>query len=158
MSENASSLICCPVGPLSEIAAIEREQPLPMPLGRVAVVDRPLRKRKTVMSAGIDLDLVVRAFHPSFHLVDDFLWGVNVGLGATEIKLGLGLAGGEMRAVGLLGCEMRAVDRCGGLDAIRKMRRRVDGIAPAHAIADGADDACVPSLLAFRIGQHGLGV
>ena len=32
-----------------------------MPLGGVAIVDRPLRKREAVMGAGIDLDLGIGA-------------------------------------------------------------------------------------------------
>ena len=46
-----------------KVAAIERQQPFPVPLGGVAVVDRPFRKREAVMGAGIDLDLGVGAFH-----------------------------------------------------------------------------------------------
>ncbi len=83
---------------------------------------------------------------------------VDIGFGAAEIELGFGLLSGQMRAVGLVGGQMRAVDRCGGLDAIRKMRRRVDGISPAHAVADGADNFCVRGRLLVGIGEQGVGV
>ena len=126
-----------------------------MPLGRVAIVDRPLRKREAVMGAGIDLDLGIGALHSLFHLFDDLRRRVDVGLGAAEIEFGLGLAGGQMRAVGLVGGQMRAVDRGGGLDAVRKMRRGVDRIAPAHAVADGADDVRARGSLAVGIGEQG---
>src|SRR3954452_15974282 len=91
---------------LAEIAAVQREQPLPMPLGGVAVVDRALRKGKTVMRAGIDLDLGVRALHALLHLVDDFGRRVDVGFRAGEIEFGFGLRRGKMRAVGLVGRQM----------------------------------------------------
>src|SRR5437764_15257707 len=84
-------------GILTEIAAIERQQPFPMPLGRVAVVDRALRKCKAVMGAGIDLDLVPASLHRLLHLVDDLLRRIDIGLGAPEIKLSLGLRRGKMR-------------------------------------------------------------
>jgi hypothetical protein len=38
------------------------------------------------------------------------------------------------------------------------MRSGVDRVAPAHAIADGADDFGVRSLLSFSIGEQRLGV
>src|ERR1700722_11956246 len=125
-----------------KVAAIKRQQPFPMPLGGVAVVDRSLRKREAVMGVGIDLDLGIGlvGLHGVLELVDDFLRRIHVGFRAAEIKLGLGLLSGEMRAVGLVGRQMGAVDRGRGLDAIGKMRGRVDGITPAHAVADGADD------------------
>ncbi len=63
-----------------------------------------------------------------------------------------------MRTVGLVGCQMRAVDRGRGLHLIRKMRRRVDRVAAAHAIANGADDGGVRSLLCRGVSQQGLGV
>ena len=135
-----------------EVAAIERQQPLPVPLGGVAVVDRALREGEAVMGAGIDLDLVVRSLHACRDLVDDLLRRVDVGLGAGEIEFGLGLRRGQMRAVGLVGRQMRAVDRSRRLDAIGKMRRRVDRVAAAHAVADGADDLCVRRRL--RLGDR----
>jgi len=110
------------------------------------------------MGAWIDLDLGVGALHRCRDLVDDFLRRVDIGFGAAEIKLGLGLARGQMRAVGLVGGQMRAVDRCGGLDAIRKMRRRVDRIASAHAVADGADNPGIRGRLLVGIGEQGGGV
>src|SRR6516165_4986285 len=76
---------------LNEVALAEREQPLPMPLRRVAGIDRALGEGKTVMRAGIDLDLVPGALHAFAHLVDDLLRRIDVGLGAGEIELGLGL-------------------------------------------------------------------
>src|ERR1700716_3853527 len=92
------------IGPaLPEIAAVECEQPLPVPLGGVAVVDRAFWKGKAVMRAGIDFDLVARALHGLLHLVDDFLRRVDVGFRAGEIDLGFGLACCEMRAVRLVG-------------------------------------------------------
>src|SRR3979411_3283720 len=114
-----------------EVAAIERQQPLPMPLGGVAVVDRPLWKRKTVMGAGIDFDLGIGVVvsHSLFYFLDDLRRGVDVGFRTAEIELGFCLLPGQMRAVGLVGGQMRAVDRGGGLDALRKMRRRVNRIA-----------------------------
>src|ERR1700688_654079 len=90
-------------GLLGKIAAIKHQQPLPMPLGGVAVVDRPLWKRKTVMGAGIDLNLGVSALHRCRDFVDDLLRRVDIGFGAAEVKLGPGLACGQMRAVGLVG-------------------------------------------------------
>ena len=49
-----------------EVAAIQRQQPLPMPFGGVTIVDRPLRKREAVMGAGINLDLGVGALYLTF--------------------------------------------------------------------------------------------
>src|SRR6267154_5380956 len=69
-----------------KVATIEREQPFPMPLGGVAIVNRPLRKREAVMGAGIDLDLGIGALHRCRDLVDDLLWRVDVGFGAAEIE------------------------------------------------------------------------
>src|SRR5665213_4045682 len=111
-----------------------------MPLGGVAVINRTLRKRKAVMGAGIDLDLATGAgvLDPLLDLVDDLLRRIDVGRGAAEIKFGLGLLPGDMRAVGLVGGQMRPIDRGRGLDALRKMRGGIDGIASAHAVADGA--------------------
>ncbi len=63
-----------------------------------------------------------------------------------------------MRAVGLVGRELHAVDRCRRLDAIGEVRRCVDCIAAAHAVADGADDPSVRGLLGFGISEQGLGV
>src|SRR5262245_5237058 len=111
-----------------------------MPFGSVAVIDRTFREGKAVMGAGIDLDLVVRSLHAGCDLVDDFLRRVAVGLGTGKIKFSLGLARSQMRAVGLVRGKLNAVDRSGCLDAIRKMRRRVDRITAAHAVADSADD------------------
>ena len=110
------------------------------------------------MGAWIDLDLGVGALHRCRDLVDDFLRRVDIGFGAAEIKLGLGLARGQMRAVGLVGGQMRAVDRGGGLDPVREMRRRVDGISPAHAVADRADDLRVRGRLLVGIGEQRGGV
>src|ERR1700741_2822195 len=86
----------------SEVAPVEREQPLPMPLRGVAVVDRALREGKAVMGGGIDLDLVACSLHACAQLFNDLGWRVDVGFGAGEIELGLGLGCGKMRAVGLL--------------------------------------------------------
>ena len=129
-----------------------------MPLGRVAVVDRALRKGEAVMGAGINLDLVPGALHAFAHLVDDLLRRIDVGLRAGEIELGLGLARGKMRAVRLVGRQLHPIDRGRRLHAIGKMRRRVHGVAAAHAIADGADDLGVRGLLRLGIGKQGLGV
>ena len=129
-----------------------------MPFGGIAVVDRTLREGKTVMGAGIDLDLVVRSLHAGRDLVDNLLRRIDVGLGAGEIEFSPGLRRGQMRAVGLVGREMRAVDRSRRLHAIRKMRRRVDRVAAAHAVADGADDFRVRRFLRLGIGEQGLGV
>src|SRR5579863_8816782 len=105
-----------------EIAVIERNQPLPMPLGRVAIVDRPLRKCEAMMGAGIDFDFGIGALagHRLLYFLDDLRRGVDVGLGAAEIKFGLCLGAGKMGAVRLIGRKMRAVDRCGGLEAMGK--------------------------------------
>src|ERR1700730_7938334 len=88
-----SSVRC---GLFDEVAAIERQQPLPVPLGSVAVIDRPLRKRETVMGVGIDLDLTIGAvlLYALLHLLDDLRRRVNVGLGASEIELGFCLLAG----------------------------------------------------------------
>ena len=131
-----------------------------MTLGGGLVVDRPLRKRKTVMGAGIDLDLGIGTvgLHLLFYFLDDLHWRVDVGLGATEIEFGLGLLRGQIRAVGLVGRQMRSVDRCSGPDALRKMRRRVDRIASAHAVADAADDVGAGSRLLVGIGEQGFGI
>ena len=45
-----------------------------MPLGRVTMVNWPLRKRETVMGAGIDFDFGIgpMVFHSVFQLFDDF--------------------------------------------------------------------------------------
>src|ERR1700722_17973866 len=109
-----------------------------MPLGGIAMVNRPLRKREAVMGAGIDLDLGIGGIvlHGLPYFLDGLHRRVDIGFRAAEIELGLGLLSGQMRAVGLVGGKMRSIDRRRGLDAFRKMRRRVDRIAPAHAIAD----------------------
>src|SRR5665213_365045 len=59
-------------GLLREIAAIERQQPLPVPFRGVAVVNRTLRKGEPVMGAGIDFDLGIGAgvLHALLDLVD----------------------------------------------------------------------------------------
>src|ERR1700754_2713339 len=69
-----------------QVAAIQRQQPFPVPLGGIAVVDRPLREGKTVMRAGIDLDLGPGAvrLHRLLHFLDGFHRRVDVGLGAAE--------------------------------------------------------------------------
>src|SRR5260370_27424587 len=110
-----------------------------MPLGRVAIVNRPLRKREAVMDAGINLDFGIGAIglHLLFYFLDDLHWRVDIGLGATEIQFGPGLLSGEMGTVGPVGGQLYAVDRGRGLDASGKMRRCVDGVLSAHAIADG---------------------
>src|SRR5882757_194419 len=111
MSEKASSFIAKPMVLRDEVAAIECQQPFPMPLGGVAVVDRALWEREAVMGAGIEFDLVFGSLHAFFHLLDDFRRRIDIGFGATEIKFGLGLAGRKMRAVGLIGRQLHAVDR-----------------------------------------------
>src|SRR3982074_2075965 len=113
-----------------------------MALRRVAVVNRPLREREAVMGAGIDLDLGIGAvgLHLLFYFLDDLHWRVNIGLGATEIQFGLCLLSGEMGTVGPVGRQLYAVDRSCGFDASGKMRCGVDGVLPAHAVADGADN------------------
>src|SRR6266700_1016304 len=73
------------------IAPIEREQTLPVPLGRVAMIDRALGKGEAVMGARIDFDLGVGACHACFHLLDDLHRRVDVGFGTGEIKFGPGL-------------------------------------------------------------------
>src|SRR4051794_20673914 len=95
-----------------EVAAIQRQQPFPMPLGGVAIVNRPLREREAVMGAGIDLDLGIGAivFHSLFHLLDDIRRRVDIGLGAAEIKFSFGLSGGQMGTVGLVGGQMCTVN------------------------------------------------
>src|SRR5262245_43831767 len=122
-------------GSACEVAVIEREQPLPVAFGGVAVIDRALGEGKAVMRAGIDLDLVARSLHALLHLLDDFLRRVDIGLGAGEIEFGFGLLRGKVRAVGLVGRQVRAVDRGGRLDAVGEMRCRVHRVAPAHAVA-----------------------
>src|SRR5712671_8222641 len=99
-----------------EIAAIERQQPFPVPLGGVAIVNWPFRKCEAVMGAGIHLDLGMGVLHRRFHFLDDFRGGVNIGFGAAEIELGLGLARSEMWTVGLVGGQTGSVDRGRGLD------------------------------------------
>src|ERR1700730_15410088 len=112
------------------MAAMEPQQPFPMPLGRVTIVNRPLRKREAVMGAGIDLDLGIGAIglHLLFYFFDDLHWRVDIGLGATEIEFGPGLLPGEMRTVGPVGGELYAVGRGRGLDPSGEMRRCVDGV------------------------------
>src|SRR5882757_11451522 len=111
MSEKASSFIAKPMVLRDEVAAIERQQPFPMPLGGVAVVDRALREGEAVMGAGIEFDLVFGPLHAFLHLLDDLRRRIDVGFGATEIEFGLGLARGKMRTVGLVGRQLHAVDR-----------------------------------------------
>src|SRR3954451_17520371 len=103
-----------------KVAAIERQQPLPVPFGGIAGVDRTFREGKAMMGAGVDLDLVVRSLHAGRDLVDDLRRRVYVGLGAGEIEFSLGLACSQMRAVGLVGGKMGAVDRSRRLHTIRK--------------------------------------
>ena len=57
-----------------EVAAIQRQQPFPVTLGGIAVVNRPLREGETVMCAGIDLDLGIgsSALYSLFYFLDDF--------------------------------------------------------------------------------------
>src|SRR5260370_34280101 len=128
-----------------------------MTLGAGLVVDRPLRKRKTVMGAGIDFDLGIGAvgLHLLSYFLDDLHWRVDVGLCATEIEFGLGLLSGEMRTIGPVGGQLYAVDRGRGLDAFGEMGGGVDGVLPAHAIADGADDVLGRGALAIAIAEQG---
>src|SRR6267142_5516022 len=102
------------------------------------VVNRPFWKRKTVMGAWINFDLGIGAvgLHLLSYLLDDLHWRVDVGLCATEIEFGLGLLSGEMWTVGPVGGQLHAVDRRRGLDASGEMGCGVDGVLPAHAIAD----------------------
>ena len=103
-----------------EVAAIERQQPLPVPLRSVAIIDRSFREGEAVVGAGIYLDLVVRSLHAGDDLVDDLLRRVAVGFGTGKIKFSLCLARSQMRAVGLVGGQLNAVDRSRCLDAIRE--------------------------------------
>src|SRR6185437_10398473 len=48
---------------LDKVAFVESEQPLPMPLGGVTMIDGTFREGEAVMRAGIDLDLVLRTLH-----------------------------------------------------------------------------------------------
>src|ERR1019366_7849395 len=127
-----------------------------MPLGGVAIVNRPLWKREAVMGAGIDLDLGIGAvfFHSLLYLLDDLRRRVNVGFRTAEIELRLGLLPGQMRTVGLVSGQMRSVDRCRRLDAPGKMRRRVNSITPAHAVAEGADNVGACGGLAVGVGEQ----
>ena len=59
-----------------------------------------------------------------------------------------------MRAVGLVGGKMGAVDRGGGLHPIGKMRRGVDRISAAHAVADRTDEVVARGGLAIGIGEQ----
>ena len=79
---------CMPLN--GEVAAVERQQPFPVPLGGVAIVNRPLREGETVMCAGIDLHLGLgsSALYSLFYLLDDFRGGIDVGFCATEIEFG----------------------------------------------------------------------
>src|SRR5712672_2558729 len=99
-----------------------------MPLGGVAIVNRSLRKREAVMRAWINLDLC------------------------------LALSPGKMRAVGLVGGKMGSIDRGGRFDALWKVGCGVDRIAPAHAVADGTDNAGARGGLAVGVGEQGAGV
>jgi hypothetical protein len=45
-----------------EVAAIERQQPLPVPFGGIAVVDRALREGKAVMGLALDDPLPAAVF------------------------------------------------------------------------------------------------
>src|SRR5271165_6786189 len=100
----------------------------------VALIDRAFWKSEAVMGAGKDLDLVLRALHALAHLLDDVRRRVDVGLRAGEIKLGLGFACCKMRTVALVGRQLHAINRGRGLEAVGKMRRRVDRVTPAHAV------------------------
>src|SRR4051794_10066521 len=71
-----------------QVAAIERQEPLPMPLGGITMIDRPFRKREAMMGAGIDFDLRVGTLHSLHHLFDDFHGRVDIRLGARKIELG----------------------------------------------------------------------
>src|ERR1700687_2501017 len=128
-----------------------------MPLRRVAMVNRPLRKREAVMGAGIDLDLGIGAvgLHLLFYFLDDLHWRVDVGLSATEIEFGPGLLSGEMWTVGPVSGQLDAVDRSCCLDASGEMRCGVDGVLPAHAVAHGADDVLARGGLAIGVGEKG---
>ena len=109
------------------------------------------------MGAGINLDLGIGAvgLHRLLDLLDGLHRRVNIGLRATEIELGPGLPSGQMRTVGLVGGKTRSVDRRRGLDATLKMRRCVDRIASAHAIAEAADDIRACGGLAIGISEQG---
>src|SRR5260370_36976621 len=99
MSEKASNLIAAPGGLFRQIAAVERQEPFPVPLGRVAVVNRPFWEPKTVMGAGVDFDLGigVAVFHSLFYFLDDLPRCVKVGFRAGAIEVGLFLLPGGMR-------------------------------------------------------------
>src|SRR5260370_17723840 len=104
-----------------------------MTLGAGLVVDRPLRKRKTVMGAGIDFDLGIGAvdLHLLSYFLDDLHWRVDVGLCATEIEFRLGLLSGEMRTIGPVGGQFYAVDRGRVLDACGELGAGVPAVLPA---------------------------
>ncbi len=56
------------------------------------------------------------------------------------------------------GCETRAVDRGRGFHLTRKMRRRVDGIATAHAVADRADNVGARGGLGGGVSEQRFGI
>ena len=99
----------------------------PSGVRRRLVVDGARREGEAVLDAGIDFDLVGRV--PSAALaqrLDLLERHPTIGLGAGEVELGLGLARGEVRAVGLIGDQPHAVDRSRGGDVVGKVRGGVD--------------------------------
>src|SRR5262244_3253140 len=79
---------------LSEPPAVERDQPLPVPLGSRLVVAPALGEREAVMDAGIELDFARAAgfSKQTAQLLDHRQRRELVVLGAGDVELGLAFA------------------------------------------------------------------
>src|SRR5205085_1682026 len=141
----------------SEPAAIERDQALPVPLGRRLVVDLALREGEAMVDARIHLELTGAAgfLEQAAQLLDHRQRRQLVMLRAGDVEFTLALAERQMRALDRVADEPGAVERGRSRDAVGIARGGSECIGPAHAVADGSEPARhVAQLLADAGGVH----
>src|SRR5262249_9498724 len=111
---------------LSQPPAIERDEPLPMPLGRGLVVAPALREGEAVMDTGMELDLArgARLLEKPAQLLDHGQGRELVVLGAGDVELAPALAQRQMRALDGVADQPGAVERGRRRDALGIARRR----------------------------------
>src|SRR5256885_1508242 len=97
----------------AQAAAIERDQALPVPLGRRLVVDLALRKGEAVMDARIELELApaAGALEQAAQLRHHRQGCQLVVLRAGDVELALAFAKRQMRALHRVADEPGAVER-----------------------------------------------
>src|SRR5665213_2108334 len=112
---------------LTQLLAVERDQPLPMPLGGRLVIAPALGEREAVVDAHIHLDLPRRAgaLEQGLQLPDHRQRRQLVMLGAGDVHLALDLAEIEVRALLGVADQPGAVERRRGGDPVGIARRGV---------------------------------